>query len=177
MEQYLEDYVQFVNDHVAKYHEYTELVRDAIEITPEVINTALVNYGKVYDMLIAEYYRKKADLKEVEMGYQEWWDEKFCKVRSDINKYDIAGTKWLSRQEIESEVRNQNRDDYKDWQAKLFKAEQETNFLSRKLEQWKKLDTILINISYNMRSELKSLSLENRMNKRLDQPNTRTIKR
>ena len=177
MEQYLVDYIEFVNDHVARYHQYTELVRDAIEITPEVINTALVNYGKVYDMLIAEYYRKKADLKEVQMNYEEWWDDKFCTVRRDINKYDVAGTKWLSKQEIESEVRNQNKEEYKKWQSQLFKAEQESNFLSRKLEQWKKLDNILINISFNMRSELKSLSLENRMNKRLDNPIRKIVKR
>lgn len=167
MEKYLEDYINFVNDHVEKYKGYTDLIRDAVEITPEVINSALANYGKVYDLLIAEYYRKKADLKEVQLGFEEWWDGKFCEIRQEINKYDIAGTKWLSRQEIESETRNRNKAEYKDWQARLFKAEQEANFLSRKLEQWKKLDNILINISYNMRSELKSLSIENRMNRRV----------
>lgn len=167
MEQNLEEYVEFVNEHVQKYHEYTDIVHEAPEITPEIINTALINYGKVYDMLIAEYYRKKADHKDVEMGYQEWWDDKFCRVRRELNSYDIAGTKWLSKQEIESEVRVQYRDEYKIWQSKLFKAEQEMNFLARKLEQWKKLDNVLVNISLNMRSELKSLSIENRMNRRV----------
>lgn len=164
MDKQLKEYIEFVQEQVKKYEKYSSITENATEITPQEINTALANYSKVFDMLLSEYYRKKAELKDVEVAYQLWWDDKFCEVRRRLNDTSLPASKWLSKQEIESETRNKYKDDYKEWQYKFFKAEQETNFISRKLEGWKKVDSLLMTISHNMRSELKSLSLSDRLN-------------
>lgn len=164
MNETLLKYVKFVEETIEKYTKYSNIISDANEITPQIINEALANYSRVFDMLLFEYYRKKAEHKEVELEYIIWWSEKFNVTRSIFNDVSIPGTKWLSKNEIESETIQKNQTEYKQWQYKLFELENETSLLSRKIESWKKMDNILINISLNMRSELKSLSLENRFN-------------
>ncbi len=165
LEKNLTEYVQFIVQEVDKYKKATVLVdQDADEVTPKTINTALSNYGTINLMLIAEYNRKKAELRQVEMDYEEWYDKKFSAIRQEMTSKVESKSIKISVKEIETEVRVQNTQEYKEWQAKIFKAEQQVSFFRRMLEMWKKMDSILINISYNMRSEMKSLSLDDRMN-------------
>lgn len=165
LEKNLTEYVQFVVEEVDKYKKATVLVdQDADEVTPRTINTALSNYGTINLMLIAEYNRKKAELRQVEMDYEEWYDDKFSKVRQQMMSEFEGKTVKIAVKEFETEVRVRNKTEYKEWQAKIFKAEQQVSFFRRMLDMWKKMDGVLLNISYNMRSEMKSLSLDDRMN-------------
>jgi len=164
MNETLLKYVKFVEETIEKYSQYSNLISNANEITPQIINEALGSYSRVFDMLLFEYYRKKAEHKEAELDYSIWWAEKFNAVRSKFNDVSLPGTKWLSKNELETETIQRHKDEYKEWQFKLFELENETSLLSRKIDAWKKMDNILVNISLNTRSELKSLSLENRFN-------------
>jgi hypothetical protein len=160
----LEQYVKFVNENVRKYKQYTRLINgESNEITPQVVNTILAQYNDVLLMLIAEYNRKKAELYEVNRDYMAWWDDKFTTVRRQLNPRDIAASKWLSKQEVESETRNQFKEEYRGWQDRVFQAEQEKNLMGQLLEMWRKMDSIIITLSTNLRAEMRSLSLDSRL--------------
>jgi len=164
MKNTLEKYVEFVQEQIQKYHRYSQLINyDAGEINPEAINTALAQYNDILLMLISEYNRLKADAHDVEVEYQIWWDDKFTSMRRQLNPPDIVASKWLSKSEIESETRAQYSKEYREWQDKLFQAQQKKAFLGQLLDSWKKMDSILITISTNLRAEMRSLSLDNRL--------------
>jgi len=160
----LEEYVKFVNTTVTNYQKSVQLVdKEADEVTPQMINTALSNYGGVSLMLIAEYNRKKAELRQEQIEYGKWWDEKYSNMRRKMQG-EVPKTTKIAQKEVEIEVRVQNRIEYDTKQACIFEAEQKVSFYLRLLDMWRKMDNILVNISFNMRSELRALSIDSRMN-------------
>jgi hypothetical protein len=165
MQQELLDYINFVNEQVEKYKKNLKLIDENVnEVTPHMINTALSSYGTINLMLIAEYNRKKTEFRQVEMDYEEWWDEKFSTMRKEMQEGIESKSVKIGMKEVEIEVRVKYKEEYKEWQSKLFKAEQQISFFQRLLDLWKRMDNTLTQISFNMRSELKSLSLDNRLN-------------
>lgn len=164
----IEDYINFVQNTVSKYQKSVQLIRDD-RITPATINEALANYSNVLFILTSEYQRKKSEAYELQLDFDSWWDEKFTRCRQKLNNPELPASKWVSKQELESYVRATYKDEYKQWKTKLFSVESKTSFYRQMLENWRKIENIIINLSLNMRSELKSLSVENRANKKLDE--------
>lgn len=169
MNESIENYIKFVQEVASKYKKNVDILQGNSEITPYTINEALANYSNILFILTSEYQRKKAEAYEIQIEFEAWWDEKFTEKRRTLNDVNLPASKWVSKQEIESEVRSSYKSDYKDWKTKLFEVENKVTFYKQLLDNWKKFDSILITLSYNMRSELKSLSLEDRANKTLDE--------
>jgi hypothetical protein len=167
MNQIIENYIQFVQETIEKYKQNVDLVGNGY-LTPDMINEALANYSAVLFSLTAEYQRIKAQTYEKRLQFDSWWDEKFVETRRELNDTSLPASKWLSKQEIESEVRYRYKEEYQEWKRSLFELEHKESFYRQMLDNWKKIDNILTNLSLNMRSELKSLSLEDRANSKLN---------
>lgn len=163
----IEDYINFVQKMIQKYQKSVQLISDD-RITPPSINSALANYGNVLFILTSEYQRKKSEAYELQLDFESWWDEKFTQSRQQLNNPELPASKWASKQELESYVRATYKNEYKEWKTKLFSVESKVSFYRQMLENWKRIENILVNLSLNMRSELKALSVEDRANRKLD---------
>ena len=165
---YVTEYVKYVTTQLNNFRKASKLIEND-QVTPLTVNRALALYSEVNDSLIGEYERLNAELHKLEYGvggYEEWWDDAFSKTRKImIAEFESKSVK-ISVKEFESETRVNYRTEYREWQEKLFSTKSKLEFIKRKIEAWKKVDNILINLSYNMRAEMKTLSLDNRMNAR-----------
>lgn len=161
----IDDYISFVQETIQKYSDVGDLIRGD-QVHPQELNRALALYFNANLSLNAEYQRAKAEQLDLELQFEEWWDTKFEEARDQILKeYEESRSIKPAVKEFESRARNANREAYTSWKRKLAAAENKTRFLLRLLDLFKKYDNILTTISQNMRSELRSLSLEDRMNK------------
>jgi hypothetical protein len=167
------EYVEFVNSRVRKYKDVSNLIQND-EVTPETINKALANYSNVNLALIGEYKRLKANVFKLELNYQEWWDAKFSEARKLLISEIESKTIKISVEEIKVQTRTINKEEYRDWQEKIFAAKEKVSFMLRMVDNWKKVDQILITLSHNMRSEMRTLTLESRINTDRDKVRRRT---
>lgn len=160
------DYITYVQEQIEQFKKYTNLIDDALgEITPSQVNYALANYTNVNIALNTEYQRKKSELDRKKRAFHVWWDEQFVIVRREMNPPTNPGTKWLSKQELESEVRSRNKDEYLGYRDDLDDLENQVNFLSRLLSQWADHGKMLTTLSQNMRQEMVSLGIQDRVDK------------
>lgn len=161
----VEDYIKFVEETIENYRKVGDLVRED-EVRPQDLNRALAYYFNSNLALAAEYQRAKIEEAELQIQYEEWWDNVFEKARETIRKeYEESKSIKPAVKEYETRARTANRVEFSSWKRKLTKAEAKTRFLLRLLETFKKYDSILTALSNNMRSEMRSLSLEDRMNR------------
>ena len=169
MEQILNEkvnsYIEFVNDMIAKYKKIGELIDpESGTVTPERINSALSLYYNVNLALCAEYQRAKINYEAMSIDFQDWKDRNFEEAKATVlAEYEDKKIK-PSVTEFETRARTLHREEYTRRTMELSEADSRMRFLLRMLDTLNKFDSILTAISYNMRSELKALSLDDRMN-------------
>ena len=169
MEQILNEkvnsYIEFVNDMIAKYKRIGELIDpESGTVTPERINSALSLYYNVNLALCAEYQRAKINYEAMSIDFQNWKDRNFEEAKATVlAEYEDKKIK-PSVTEFETRARTLHREEYTRRTMELSEADSRMRFLLRMLDTLNKFDSILTAISYNMRSELKALSLDDRMN-------------
>ena len=169
MEQILNEkvnnYIEFVNDMIEKYKKIGELIDpDSNTVTPERINSALSLYYNVNLALCAEYQRAKIQYEAMSIDFQNWKDKNFEEAKATVlAEYEDKKIK-PSVTEFETRARTLHEAEYSLRTMELQEAESRMRFLLRMLDTLNKFDSILTAISYNMRSELKALSLDDRMN-------------
>lgn len=169
MEQILNEkvnsYIEFVNDMIEKYKKIGELIDpDSNTVTPEKINSALSLYYNVSLALCAEYQRAKITYEAMSIDFQNWKDKNFEEAKATVlAEYEDKKIK-PSVTEFETRARTLHEAEYSLRNMELQEAESRMRFLLRMLDTLNKYDSILTAISYNMRSELKALSLDDRMN-------------
>lgn len=169
----IERYLAFVNEEIKKFKSSTKLITND-HITPEAINRALGDYQITNATLIAEYQRSKTNEYIIKAQFEDWWDSKVSEARDRILS-SIEGKKYPAYKEYELVAKKDNEREYREFQDKINVAENETSFLRRLVEAFKKQDNVLVNLSLNMRSELKALSLEDRVNSNPKLRKTRRI--
>lgn len=160
------NYIEFVNDMIDKYKKIGELIdNDTQTVTPERINSALSLYYNVSLALIAEYQRAKINYEAMSIDFQNWKDRNFEEAKATVLAEYENNTKIKpSVTEFETRARTLHEAEYSLKSMELNEAESRMRFLLRMLDTLNKFDSILTAISYNMRSELKALSLDERMN-------------
>lgn len=161
----VDSYIVFVNDMIDKYKKIGELIdTDSQTVTPEKINSALSLYYNVSLALIAEYQRAKITYEAMSIDFQNWKDRNFEEAKATVLAgYEDKKIK-PSVTEFETRARTLHEEEYAYRTMELQEAESRMRFLLRMLDTLNKYDSILTAISYNMRSELKALSLDDRMN-------------
>lgn len=166
IEESANNYIKFVEEMIAKYQAIGNLVdSESGEITPQKINTALSLYYNTSLALCAEYQRQKIEFEKKSIEFKTWEDRIFEEAKDSVMK-DYLETKSIkpSVKEFETRARTLHEAEYALKTMELSEAEARMRFLLRMLDTLNKYDSILTAISYNMRSELKALSLDDRMN-------------
>jgi hypothetical protein len=158
----VEDYIRYVSEIIKKYNESSSLIYKN-EINPQDINKALASYIEVSSILIEEYQRRKINLYEIQKEYDIWYNKKFVDVRNQMIKDTESKTIKNSLKEIEILLKYQWESEYYKWQDKITKSEYQVSFMRRILDTYKKFDNILVCLSNNLRQEMKTLNLDNRM--------------
>ena len=111
------------------------------------------------------------------LDYDEWYAEKFEIAKKEvISEYDIVndGIKAKTAQvkpslkEFSNRVLSKFKIEYREWQEKVNEDHSEMRFILRLLDVLKKYDSILVALSTNMRTEMRTLSAVNRANKVVD---------
>ena len=164
-ENMMEKYVAYVSEIVNRCSKMGDLV-DEIQnaVTPQKLNTALAMYFNISAWLIAEYQRQKIAYESEKRSFSLWWDEQFEKAKKQV-LLEYAETKVKpSVTEFETRARLMNQGEYYALQAKVDTSEARMRFLLRMTDLIKSYDSILTTLSSNMRQEMRTLSLDNRMN-------------
>lgn len=162
---YAENYIKFVDEMIQSYKQVGDLINnESGEITPEKINSALALYYNTSLGLIAEYQRQKINFEVESIEFKDWEDSKFEAARlAVIGEYSDTKIK-PSVKEFDTRMRTMNRAEWKARSISLAEAEARMRFLLRLADNLQRYDSILTTISHNMRSEMRSLSLDSRMN-------------
>lgn len=158
----VDTYVSYVEETIRKFGKTAKLIHKE-EIRPQELNYSLASYLEVNIGLIAEFQRAIAEKVDFESQYEEWWDKKFSEKRKEMVAETSSKGK-IAVKEIDVEVRLAYPEEYQVWETKHQELTAKVNFLERLVELYKKYDSVLTTLSSNMRSELRSLNLESRMN-------------
>ncbi len=161
-----ENYIEYVTVVLEKFGKIAKLAHDG-EVSPDDINYGLAQFMEVNLGLLAEYQRAKTEDSDLDIEYQQWYDDKFLAAKEAVNEANTSkGTK-PALKEYETYLRVTFKDDYWGWIKKKKASETRVSFIRRLVEQYKKYDQILTVLSSNMRQEMRTLSLPNRLG---DQP-------
>ena len=164
-EELMNKYVSYVTDTINKCKKMGDLIDDLQEVvTPARLNTALAMYFNVSTWLIAEYQRQKIVYEITKREFDAWKDDLFEEAKRQVI-YEYAETKVKpSVTEFETRARHMKKQEYQEKLAELETSESRMRFLLRMTELMKSYDSILTTLSSNMRQEMRTLSLDNRMN-------------
>ena len=159
----MDKYIAYIEEQLAYFKKHSDL-SDNEEVTPVKVNTTLAHYVNVGVALIGEYTRYKYQLYSLSKEYDKWHSKKFYETRKQMISEFESKTIKIAVKEIDNAVKVENETEYWKWQDKITDLELRLRFLQRLIDQWAKLDNVLNNLSKNMRQEMISLSIENRMN-------------
>ena len=159
------NYIIFVENTMAEYKETMQLAKDD-HLTPSRLNTALANYMVTGDKLLGMYAVAKAERLAVETNFEEWHDDKFMGVKQKVQaQLDKDGkTSKPAVKELETQVRVENKIEYYALKRQTELAIFKERYFLRLVERFNRYDHILVALSNNMRQEMRTLNLENRMN-------------
>jgi len=163
-EETVTQYVEYVQETIKKFSKIGDLIQND-EISPARLNKALGQYYDISLALNAEYQRNKIEHSALETEYQIWYDDKFEKAKNIVREeYSESRSIKPSVKEYETTLRREFKTEWREWTIKIKESEAKVQFLLRLRETLNKYDSILTAISYNMRSEMKALSIEDRSN-------------
>lgn len=168
-------YINYVNKQIKKFGKTAKLIEND-SITPQALNRSLGEYLEINLGLLAEYQRAKLNEALLTDQYQQWYDKAFVNIKSQMNSdSDSNKTIKFALKEYETQLRHQYNKEYYEWASKIREAHMKVRFLLRIVDLYKKYDNILTTLSSNMRSEIRSLSIENRMNANPEKANQNKI--
>ena len=153
-----EDRVQFLQ-------QMNQLVENG-QCTPELLNTALANYASTSTWLITILETVEIEHNNLKLDYSVWESEKIIETKEKMS-FGMSKSLKLSQTEINAQMIVDNKAKYIEWQRQLQLAERKEGFYRRLNDMWKKNADIILCLSNNMRSELRSLSIENKANKEI----------
>ena len=145
------------------------LVKDG-ECTPDLLNTALVNYASISAWLITVLESVERENNDLKNEYNVWIADKFIEVRNKLSE-NIAKSKMPSQTEITNQVIVENREEYLDWQKELQIHERKEGFYRRMNDMWKTNANMILALCNNARSELFALKIEDKANQDITKEN------
>lgn len=163
-EKIISDYIEYVQKTIEKFSKIGSLISDN-NISSHLLNMALAQYYDISLVLNSEYQRQKIEHALLETDYQIWYDEKFSYAKEIVRaEYEDSKSIKPSVKEYEVTLRRTFKDEWRKWDLDIKESEARVQFLLRMRESLNKYDGILTTLSHNLRSEIKSLSIEDRSN-------------
>jgi len=159
--EFINDYVKFVADNIAKFESIGNLVR-LNEIPIDKVFKAMANYYNVCIALHAEYQRAKIEKLDIEIEYEAQYAEWFQEAKSSLYQANEEKKAKPALKEIEQQIIATHKLDYFVWKRRVATAEAKCEFFIRLRETLNKYDGILTGLAFSMRSELRALNIEDR---------------
>lgn len=158
---FIEDYIKFVSDNIAKFESIGDLVR-MNEVPMDKVYKALANYYNVCLALNSLYQREKIAKADAEIEWDAVYASWFQEAKSTLYEQNAEKKAKPALKEIEQQIIAAHRDEYFQWRRKIAAAEARCDFFVRMRETLYKYDGILTAIASSMRSEMRALNIENR---------------
>lgn len=122
----------------------------------EVLNRSLSNHAHVMLALTGLYEQNRWDKTAAVEEFDTWYAEKFIEVRTEVNKDDVARSKWYTKDEIDMMVKTKYRKEYKALKAAINLAESKRSLLQRLVDGWNSYQFTLTQLSKNSIAEYDS---------------------
>lgn len=164
-EKLIDEYIAYVMS-VSKNLEEIGDIATGNEVTPERLNWALSKYYDTGRGLNDEYQRVKVEKAALELEYEELYSSWFQEAKESLMAENEGKTAKPALKEIEQRLKVDHKEEYFEWQRTLIKAEMKCDNYIRMRELLNKYDSILTTLAMGLRSELRSLNIENRANAR-----------
>lgn len=160
-------YLKYIIESIEEYKKQVKLIHNG-QILPAYLNRALGEYGSHSATLTSEYARITKFIVSTKRQYDEWYSKVFMETRQRLQN-EATNSKGIAVKEIEMAVKTYHSDKYFEFKEAIENAEIKKDFVGDLIKFWAKQDQILNNLSFNMRSELKSLYVEERANGETEQ--------
>jgi hypothetical protein len=148
-----QSFLELVQTQLGKMEQYQTLENSRGDISFYEVNSALADFGKIQDAIIALYYFAKKDYQNEQEDFDDWFAEKYVEVRNEENPKSITPQKWASAKELEMIVRVKYKQDYKERSAKVREKDLKVSFLHRLMEKWSTHHFTLQTLSKNLTTE------------------------
>ena len=124
------------------------------------LNKALGMHSHTMLALTALYEQARWDVSAAKEAYDEWYADKFIRVRTEVNTNDVAKSKWYTKEEIDYMIRVKYKEEMASLRAQCQLAESKRSLLQRLVDGWNTYQFILTQLSKNSIAEHYSVSKE-----------------
>lgn len=158
-------YVKYVMDMTSDVRRIGNLINESNDqIVPAAVNTALALYLNTNIAVLSEYQRQKITYENIQLAYDLWYSEQYEKAKIQVqSEYQEKSIKPAVK-EYDTRVMTMDPTLYTEKNVELKTSLDRMRFMLHLREILASYDRILTTISSNMRQEMVSLSLDNRMN-------------
>ena len=150
-----EELLDFVNIQLKKMDKHL-LFDGCSSPSMDLLNQALIEHPHIFLALTSLYETYRWQAKVAESNYNQYFAEKFNEIRDEVNRRDIAASKWYSKDEITYLLKSRYSDELRRLEAELFTADHKRSFLQRLIDGWGSYQYILVQLSKNSIAELGS---------------------
>lgn len=154
-----EKFLAFVNEQIEKMDKKLLFWGDS---SPpfSVLNKALLDHSHVMLALTSLYEHARIEVSKAKEMYDEWHAIKFLEIRTEVNRDDLAKSKWYSEKEIEYMIRSKYKSEYAIRKSEYELAESKRSTLQRLIDSWSSYQFILSQLSKNSIAEGASVRCE-----------------
>lgn len=153
-----DEYVEFVLTSISNYKKYSnELESDPREIHPQDVQHLLAVYQSAKLGLLADLQRRKSNFRQLNRQFKAWWSSKLLEAK---DKLTLPGKKYPAVKDYTVQAECDHAVEYEEWQTKLQDAEDKYEFMKLLKDDWDSFQKTLCTINDNMKSELRSLSVD-----------------
>jgi hypothetical protein len=157
-----EEFFAFVQEEIKKLRQHVAFEAKT-EITFSDLQEKLEEYSPISFTLTELQARYRWQARAAKRSFDQWFDDKVVEVQQRYNRIDVAKTKWLTATEIERLARVAASDEYQCKLEALDSIEAREKFIGALIKNWESHSYVLTQMCNNVRSEVASLSMENRL--------------
>jgi uncharacterized protein YqgV (UPF0045/DUF77 family) len=155
-EEIVAKYIKRAEDFIKRYGRIFKMMTDST-ITSFEVNASLVEWNQIVPEITTESIRKSNELIKINIAYQDWYDHKFIESKQKVMSEQIGKSTKPSQKEIETQLRIDNKEDYKKWQYKIMLAQSDYDLIDRIRKDFYQVASNLQNINYSLNAERKSI--------------------
>jgi len=152
--------IMFCEEQIARMSRYASLNNEEGQIGFYELNKALSEYQNINLALISLGVMAKVEYTKAKEAFEDWYSEKYIQVRNELNPRSISTSKWYAAKEIEMEVRNRYREEYKQKLLDMEYAEYKVALMRRLQDSWAAHQFVLARLSRNIEADIRGSIVE-----------------
>jgi hypothetical protein len=153
-------YIKFVTESINTYKQYTDrLIKSESILQPYDVQYILAHYQTVKSGLLSEMCRRKRLYKIADRNFKLWWNSCLLAAKNSLTG---DGKKYVAVKDYTIQAEENNKEEYIKRQEEVQDAEEMYEFIKSLKSDWDSFQFILQMLNDNMKSELRSLTLDGR---------------